>query len=61
MRTSARGIGPVLEGSLLFLFIILLLFALSRQKLLGRASLREGGGHQLTDVASFCSDQLLCG
>lgn len=57
--TNARRIRPVLEGSLLFLFIILFLLALSRQKLLSRAGLGEGGGHELTDVSSFCLDQLL--
>ncbi|TNN62980.1 hypothetical protein EYF80_026789 [Liparis tanakae] len=30
----------------------------SRQKLLGGVGLREGGGHELTDVTSFCLDQL---
>lgn len=59
MYTNAGRIRPVLEGSLLFLLVILFLLALGRQKLLGGAGLREGGGHELTDVSSFCLDQLL--
>lgn len=58
--TNAGRIRPVLEGSLLFLFVILFLLALSRQKLLSSAGLGEGGGHELTDVSSLCLDQLLC-
>lgn len=58
--TNVGRIRPVLEGSLLFLFIILFLLAPCRKKLLSSVGLREGGGHELTDVSFLCLDQLLC-
>lgn len=58
--TDAWRIRPVLENSLFFLLVILLLLTLSRQELLCSASLGEGGGHELTDVSSFRLHQLLC-
>lgn len=59
-RTNAGRIRPVRESGLLFLFIVLFLLTLGRQELLSGAGLREGGGHELADVSSFCLDQLLC-
>lgn len=57
--TNAGRIRPVLESSLLFLLIILFLLTLCRQKLFSSAGLREGGGHEFTDVSPFCLYQLL--
>lgn len=59
VRTDAGWVGPVLEGSLLLLLIILLLLTLGRKQLLGGACLREGSGHELTDVSSLRLHQLL--
>lgn len=60
MYTNVGRVRPVLEGSLLFLFIILFLLTLCRQELLSSAGLGEGGGHELADVSPLCLDKLLC-
>jgi len=57
--TDAGRVGPVLEGLLLFLLVVLLLLALGGQKLLCGPRLREGGGHELTDVSALRPHQLL--
>lgn len=45
ISTDAGRVRPVLEGSLLFLFIILLLLTLSWQELLSSVRLGERGRH----------------